>query len=54
MVFMSTHQVVQFAMQNSRLVLVQKQCAFMGQLTFLPYIRYFAHGINVIRHLPWK
>ncbi|DBA94642.1 hypothetical protein WJX77_009611 [Trebouxia sp. C0004] len=40
--------------RNSRLALVLKQCAFMGQLTFLPYIRYFAHGINVVRHLPWK
>ena len=39
--------------QDSRLALVQKQCAFMGQLTFLPYIRYFAHSINTIRNLPW-
>ena len=42
------------AVQNCRLALVQKQCAFMGQLTFLPYIRYFAHSINTIRNLLWK
>ena len=42
-------------LQNSRLALVEKQCAFMGQLVFLPYyIRFFAHGINTIRNLSWQ
>ena len=55
-VFHSAHcQIAVVAdVQNSRLTLVQKQCAFMDQLTFLPYIRYFAHGINSIRNLPWS